>query len=121
MKTLLITLMSLLPLIGFSQVRGIMSDQNPNHQKAYEQYATNEDDETNQLSTTVQNTYEAVDEWQEKKDWKEYKKRERFEAKMEQKRNRTYYRPYRSYRNYYSPYGGNYNRRFGLNPYFFID
>lgn len=123
MKTLILYTLSILPFLGFGQVRGDLGEQNPNHEKAYEKYQQIADSTDNQLSVTLQNTYEPIDEWQAKKDWRDYKKKERFDARMYRKKygGYYYYNPYRN-RNYHRPYYGyRYNnRRFNWSPYFLI-
>ena len=124
MKTILLTLLCSLPFIGFTQIRGSLSDQNPNHEQAYAEYAAVADSIEQQQSVTLQNTYQPIDKWQEKKDWREYKKKERFEARMHRLKYGTpnrYYRPYRNYRHYSTQYRYRYhNRGFNWSPYFLI-
>lgn len=115
---LLVVLFS--PIFLFGQVRGELSDQNPNHKKAYLAYKTKADSTSNLQSVTVQDTYKAVDEWQDKKDWREFKKKERFKARMYRYKYGRRYDDYRTYRRY-PPYRYNYyNRGFHWSPFLLI-
>lgn len=110
MKNIALPILAFFVSAGFSY--GQVSDQNPNYQSSQDIYTKKLQDSENTMSTTVQDTYKAIDEWQDKKDRKLENDRLAREYRQERRLARIN-RP-----NYYSnPYAftpnvyGNYSNR----------
>lgn len=68
MKNIALLILTFWVTAGFSY--GQIADQNPNYQSSLDIYTKKLLDSGNTMSTTVQNTYKAIDEWQDKKNRK---------------------------------------------------
>ena len=100
-----------------------LTDQNPNYAKSMEKYMTIKDDLLKTQSTTLQNTYKAIDDIELKKERRALKRSNRHERRLARINNRGYYfndfynytpynyywsgyRPYANYSRYNNPYCG---------------
>jgi len=127
MKNIALPILAFL-VVGFSY--GQIADQNPNYQSSLDLYTKKLQDSGNTtMSTTVQHTYKAIDEWQDKKDRKiendrlarEYRQQRRL-ARIN--RPNYYSNPYAFSPNVYGNYpyrnnnlGFGYSNSFGYNGY----
>lgn len=68
MKKIALPILAFFAAVGFSY--GQVSDQNPNYQSSLDLYTKKLQNSDNTMSTTVQDTYKPIDEWQDKKDRK---------------------------------------------------
>jgi hypothetical protein len=117
-----------------AQNEALLPDQNPNYMNSQKKYMDKREEASSSQGQTVQNTYQAIDEFQRNK-------KQRIERRMQRRQwrhqeqmayynnaypNSYYYNPY-NHSNYYSPYyspygyGCRYNSRFdyGNNGVFF--
>ena len=119
MKNIAVPILAILASVGFSY--GQVADQNPNYQTSRDIYTKKLQDSDNTMSTTVQDTYKAVDEWQDKKDRKIENDRLAKEYKQERRLARIntpnyYSNPYRYGPNVYGNYSNsNYSLGYGPN------
>lgn len=120
MKKVLLSLVTMLSL--FSIVKGqteLAPDQNPNYQISRAKYMQVSDSLNKWHSTTLQNTYHAIDWVADRQQAKEDRREFRQQLRMERARwsgysyrNDGYYSPYYNNNNYYSPYNSYpYNQR----------
>ena len=117
MKKLALSLITLFVVTGFSY--GQDSDQNPNYQKSLNHYTKELETTVNTMGTTVQETYKAIDEWQDRKDKKLENKRLAIEYRHQRRmarinNNSNYFRPsiYGNYSLGYC-YGNNFSLGYG--------
>lgn len=114
MKNILFIAGLLIATFSFAQTD--VEDQNPNHQQSRDYYMNNNQNYVAQQGTTVDNTYDAIDELEAKRKRKELRKEIRtlkpllrHQRKMERIKNRPRYynygynRPYYNHRNYRFP------------------
>lgn len=84
---------------AFAQT-GLAPDQNPNFYQSRDKYMRLADSLTSYHSTTVHDTYDAIDYLEDKREAREQRRQFRRELRMERARNGGYY----YYDNYYTPY-----------------
>jgi hypothetical protein len=115
MKNIALPILVFLVTVIFSY--GQIRDQNPNYQSSLDIYTKKLQDSGNTtMSTTVQDTYKAIDEWQDKKDRKIENDRLSRQYRQERRLARINRPSYYSNRYAYAPNGyGNNNLGFGYN------
>ena len=117
MKNIALPILAFFVSVGFSY--GQVAEQNPNYQSSLDIYTKKLQSSDNTMSTTVQDTYKAVDEWQDKKDRKIENDRlarsYRQERRMARINTPSYYsNPYRYTPNVYGNYSNsNYSLGYG--------
>lgn len=84
MKNIVFTLM-IMSLIGQAFGQSLEKDQNPNYETSLKKYSEELKKSSNTMGTTVQDTYKAIDEWQDRKDAKIANRRLRIENRHERR------------------------------------
>lgn len=122
MKKIIISLIALFVIAGFSY--GQEADQNPNYKSSLDEYTQKLENSDDHMGTTVQDTYKAIDEWQDKKDAKIANKKLAIENRHERRLARINNRGYYSNSGFYGPdvyadysYGNNGRRGNNYNGY----
>ena len=121
-RTFLLSLSSLMLLANspISAQNKLAPDQNPNYMKSLEKYMEKKDELIKHQGTTIQDTYEAIDDIQIKKDRKKLKRANRQKRRMARIENNGYnnynYIPYRY--NYSSSFNNGYQNGYGYNNFY---
>lgn len=112
----------LLPMSVFSQ--GLVEDQNPNYQKSMQKYMDQDNSEVLKQGTTVQNTYEAIDELGLGKKLRHVRRMQRMDNRHELRMARAQRRNiHQNFINPYAPqpfFGGFRGPRWGFRPNVFL-
>lgn len=115
MKHFILLIASILSFVTVAQ--DLAPDQNPNYKKAQEKYMDNYDEQNASQGTTLQNTYEAIDEFGMAKELRHERKMQRIENRHDRRMARI---NRRTFNNAVPPYPGfnpylgyGYNNGFG--------